>query len=151
VKLRATILGTGATAAGIEIPAAVVDELGAGKRPKVKATINGYTYRSSIAPMGGTFMLGVSNEVRREAGVAAGEEVDLELILDTEPRVVEVPPDLAAALDASSQARHTFDALNYSNQRRYVDAINALKSAEARARRIAKTVEELAAGGSPKR
>jgi hypothetical protein len=151
MKLRATILGTGQSAAGMEIPAAVVEELGGGKRPKVKATINGYTYRSSIAPMSGTFMLGVSNDFRRAAGVAAGDEVDLELALDTEPRVVEVPPDLAAALAAEPDARRTYDALNYSNQRRYVDAINQIKSADARARRIARTVEELRAGGPAKR
>lgn len=143
MKLHATILGTGQTAAGMEIPADVVEALGGGKRPKVKATINGYTYRSSIAPMGGTFMLGVSSDVRRAAGVAAGDEVDLELALDTEPRVIEVPADFAAALDAEPEARRAFDALNYSNRLRYVYAINQIKSAEARARRIAKNVEEL--------
>jgi hypothetical protein len=150
MKLRATILGTGQSAAGIEIPAAVVESLGGGKRPKVKATLNGsYTYRSSIAPMGGTFMLGVSSDVRREAGVAAGDDVDLELTLDKEPRVVDVPADFAAALDSSPEARRAFDALNYSNRYRYVYAINQIKSAEARARRIAKSVEELSRGPAP--
>lgn len=145
MKLRLTILATGQTAAGMEIPADVVEALGGGKRPKVKATINGYAYRSSIAPMSGTFMLSVSNDVRRAAGVAAGDEVDVELALDTEPRVVDVPADLTAALDASPDARRAFDALNYSSRLRYVYAINQLKSADARARRIAKTVEALGA------
>jgi hypothetical protein len=150
MKLRATILGTGQTAAGIEIPADVVEALGAGKRPPVRVTINGYGYRSSIAPMGGTFMLGVSNEVRRAAGVAAGDSVDLELVVDTEPRTVEVPADFAVALDATPEARRLFDGLSYSNRLRYVLAINDAKSEETRRRRIAKSVEELAAGG-PKR
>ncbi len=150
MKLRATILATGPTSAGIEIPATVVETLGAGRRPPVRVTINGYVYRSSIAAMGGTFMLGVSNDVRKAAGVAAGDEVDLELEVDTEPRTVSVPADLAAGLDGDPEARRVFDALNYSNQRRYVDALNAIKSAETRVRRIDKVVEELHNGG-PKR
>jgi antitoxin component of MazEF toxin-antitoxin module len=146
MRIRARILQTGKTAAGIEIPAKVVSALGASKKPPVRATINGYTYRSSIASMGGKFMLGVSNDVRKAAGVEAGEEVDLNLELDTEPREVVVPPDLRAALGRDAQARKFFDSLSYSNKRRIVIPIDDAKTEETRRRRIAKSVEMLRAG-----
>ncbi|HXA41799.1 MAG TPA: YdeI/OmpD-associated family protein [Candidatus Solibacter sp.] len=140
MKLRATIEGTGKTAAGIEIPAAVVDALGSGKRPAVRVTINGHTYRSTIAVMGGRYLLGVSNENRAAAGVAAGDEIDLELELDTAPREVTVPADLAAALDRDPGAKHYFESLSYSNKLRHVLAIDGAKAADTRQRRIAKSV-----------
>ena len=141
MKLRAYIEGTGKTAAGMEIPAAVVDSLGAGKRPAVKATINGrHTYRSTIAVMGGRYLLGVSNEHRAAAGVAAGDTVDLELELDTAPREVTVPPDLARALKADPKALRYFEGLSYSNRLRHVLAIEGAKAADTRERRIARSV-----------
>jgi antitoxin component of MazEF toxin-antitoxin module len=143
MKIHALIQGTGKTAAGMEIPAEVVAALGSSKRPAVRVTINGYTYRSSIASMGGKFMLGVSNEVRQQAGVAAGQEVDVELELDTAPRAVVVPDDFKKALAKDKAASQTFAALNYSNQRRLVMAIEAIKTAETRQRRIEKTVSQL--------
>ena len=91
-------------------------------------TINGYTYRSTVAVYGGEYMLPVSAEVRAGAGVAAGDELDVDLELDTAPRVVEVPADLAAALDAEPAALGAFDALSYSNQRRHVLALEGAKS-----------------------
>src|SRR5260370_510515 len=84
------------TAAGIEVPAKAVAALGSSKRPPVRATVNGFTYRSTVAVMGGKFMLGVSNEVRKSAGVAAGDTVDIDLELDTEAREVSIPSDFAA-------------------------------------------------------
>jgi hypothetical protein len=143
---RTTILQTGKTAAGIEVPEAVVTALGSGKRPKVNVTINGYTYRSTVAPMGGVFMIGVSNEVRRNAGVAGGDEVDVDLELDTAPREVTVPTDLAAALDAEPDARRTFDGLSYSNKSWHVLSVEGAKTDETRQRRIAKSVEALREG-----
>ena len=107
MRFRATIQGTGKTAAGIQVPNEVVEALGPSRKPAVRATINGFTYRSSVASMGGVFMLGVSNEVRRSAGVEAGQEVDIDLELDTEPREVVVPADLAAALAADDGARRS--------------------------------------------
>ena len=118
MRFRTTILSSGKTAAGIQVPDEVVEALGPSRKPPVKVTINGFTYRSTIASMGGVFMLGVSNDVRRSAGVAAGEDVDVELELDTEPREVVVPADFAAALDAEPAARAFFDGLSYSNKRR---------------------------------
>ena len=146
MKIHALIQGTGKTAAGMEIPPEVVAALGSSKKPAVRVTINGYTYRSSIASMGGKFMLGVSNEVRQHAGVAAGQEVDVELELDTEPRAVVVPADFKKALAKDKAAAKTFDALNYSNKRRLVMAIEAIKTPENRQRRIEKTVSQLHAG-----
>ena len=146
MRIRATIQGTGKTAAGIQVPDEVVAALGPSRKPAVRVTINGFTYRSSIASMGGVFMLGVSNDVRRNAGVAAGEEVDIDLELDTEPREVVVPPDLAAALDADEGARRAFDALSYSNKRRIVIPIDDAKTPETRHRRIDKSVEALREG-----
>jgi hypothetical protein len=147
MRFRTTILSAGKTAAGIEVPPEVVEALGSGRKPPVKVTINGYTYRSSVATVSGAFMIGVSNDVRRAAGVAAGEEVDVELALDTEPRVVEVPGDLAEALDADEAARTAFDRLTYSNKRRIVMLVDDAKTPETRQRRIDKSIADLRAGG----
>jgi hypothetical protein len=100
VRFRATLQLGGKTATGIEVPTEVVERLGAGKRPPVRVTIKGHSYRTTIAPMGGRFMLPVSADNRTSAGVVAGDEVDIDVALDTEPREVSVPPDLAEALDA---------------------------------------------------
>jgi len=140
MHFRAVIQQEGKTATGIRVPPEVVTSLGAGKRPAVRATVNGYTYRSTIAPLGGAFMLPVSADVRQAAGVAGGDEVDVALELDTEPRTVTVPPDFAAAIDADPVARQYFAGLSYSNQRRFVMGVDEAKTPETRARRIAKSV-----------
>src|SRR5919197_4055429 len=131
MRFRARLLTSGRTATGIEVPAEVVEALGS-RRPKVRATINGYTYRSSVASMGGTYMLGVSAEVRERAGVAGGDTVDVEIELDTEPRVVTVPPDLAKALKGDAAARRVFEGPTYSKQRSLVEGIEGAKRPETR-------------------
>jgi hypothetical protein len=146
MRFRATILQSGKTAAGIEVPASVVAALGSSKRPPVRATINGFTYRTSVASMGGKFMLGVPPEFREGAGVVAGDVVDIDLELDTEPREVSIPPDFAAALARDARAKRTFDAMSYSNKRRLLISIEGIKSPDARERRIAETVAMLAEG-----
>jgi hypothetical protein len=146
MRFRTKILQSGKTAAGIEVPAKVVAALGSSKRPPVRATINGFTYRTSVASMGGKFMLGVPPEFREGAGVAAGDTIDIDLELDTEIREVSMPPDFAAALNRDSQAKRFFETLTYSNKRRLVIAIEAVKSPEVRERRIGKTVEQLREG-----
>ncbi len=146
MRLRVTIEGTGKTAAGIEVPPEVVASLGSSRRPAVRVTINGYTYRSSIASMGGRYMLGVSNETREHAGVAAGDVVEIDIDLDTEPREVTVPTDFAAALDGDPAAGRFFDGLSYSNKRRLLIPIDEAKTPETRERRIAKTVSTLREG-----
>ena len=146
MRFRGVVALHGKTATGIEVPAEVVDGLGGGRRPKVRATINGYAYRSSVAPMGGAFLLPVSAEVRAAAGISAGDAVEVGLEIDTEPRTVTVPDDLAAALDADSAARQAFDALSYSQQQRHVLAIEGARTPETRRRRLEKVLGELRAG-----
>ena len=148
MRFHTTILQEGKTATGVHVPEELVAALGSGKRPKVRVTINGYTYRSSIAPLGGVSMLGISDEVRRNAGVAAGDEIDVDLELDTEPRVVTVPPDLAAALATDPDASTAFDRLSYSNRLRHALSIAGAKTDEARQRRVAKAIGELRAGAN---
>jgi hypothetical protein len=146
MRFRTTILQSGKTATGIQVPAEVVEALGSGKRPAVKVTINGYTYRSTVAVMGGAYMVGVNAEHRAAAGVAGGDEVDVEMELDTAPREVTVPADLAAALEAEPDARRTFDGLSYSNKSWHVLQVAGAKTDETRQRRIAKSVAVLKQG-----
>jgi hypothetical protein len=146
MRFRASIQLGGKTATGIEVPPEIVASLGASKRPAVRVTINDYTYRSTVAPLGGTFMLPVSAEVRERASVAAGDEVDVDIEPDSEPREVTVPPDFTAALDDDADARRYFDGLSYSNKRRFVMGIEEAKSAETRQRRIAKAIGTLREG-----
>lgn len=149
MNFQATILLNGKTATGIRDPGEVADRLGGGKRAPVTVTINGYTYRSSIAVMGGAFMLPVSAEVRAAAGVSADDKVDVELSLDTQPRELDVPLDLRAAFDAAAEAAAYFDSLSYSNRRRVILQIDGAKTDETRQRRIAKAVDLLRAGCVP--
>src|SRR5712671_471917 len=120
MKFHTTLLQSGKTAVGIQVPDEVVEALGAGKRPPVRVTINGYTYRNTIAVMGGVFMVGVSAENREKANVAGGQEVDVELELDTQPRELALPTDFTDALDQAADARRLFDTLSYSRQQALV-------------------------------
>ncbi len=146
MKFRATLELGGKTATGFRVPAEVVEALGSGKRPPVRVTINGHTYRNTVAVYGGGFMLGVSAENRAAAGVAAGDEIEVDIELDTAPREVTVPADFAAALDHDADARHFFDGLSYSHKLRHVLAIEQAKTAETRQRRIDKAVSDLHKG-----
>jgi len=143
VRFHARIEGAGKTAAGVEVPAEVVAALGQSKRPPVRVTINGHTYRSTVAVLGGRFMLGVSAEVRAAAGVAAGDDVDVQVELDTGPREVTVPPELAEALARDPAAGRTFEALSYSKKRLLVDPVANAKTAETRDRNLAKAMRAL--------
>jgi len=143
MRFEATLLQGGKTATGIHVPDEVVAALGPSRRPPVRVTFAGHTYRTSVASMRGRFMLPVSAEIREQTGVAAGDELDIEIELDTEPREVTVPDDLAAALADAPAARDRFERLSYSNKRRHVLAIEGAKAAETRERRIVKTVHEL--------
>lgn len=143
MHLTAQLRATGGTTTGIQVPDELVATLGGGNRPKVVATVNGHSWRTSIARMGGQFWLGVSAEHRAAAGVGAGDTLELEVELDTAPRTVEVPDDLAAALAASPAARTAWDALSYSHQRQHVLAIDDAKAPETRARRVAAAIAKL--------
>ncbi len=144
--LKARVLSAGKTAAGVVVPEEFVAALGSGRHPRVRVTVRGYSFRSSIAFMGGRFMLPMTAETREHAGVACEDEVELDIEIDNEPREVEVPPDLASALKQDEAARRFFEALSYSNKRRVVEPIQAAKAAETRARRIEKATAGLRAG-----
>ena len=146
MRFRATIQLDGKTATGIHVPGEVVEGLGGGKRPAVLATINGHTYRTTVAPLRGEFKMPVSSEVRKRAGVSAGDEVDVYVELDTEPREVAVPPDLAKALERDAEIRRSFEGLSRSKKRRLVDPIGQAKTAETRRRRIDKALDALREG-----
>lgn len=146
MRFRATIRLAGKSATGIPVPAEVVSGLGSSKRPAVHVTINGFSYRSTVSPMRGEYMLPLSGERREAAGVAAGDEVEVELTLDTAPREVEVPPDLAAALDGDARARQAFEKLAYSHQLRHVLSVEGTKNPDTRLRRIEKALAMLREG-----
>jgi len=143
MKFRAIIQLNGKTATGIEVPPDVITGLDQGKRPPVRITIRGYTYRTTVGVMGGKSMLPVSAEHRTAAGVAAGDEVEVEIEADTEPREVTLPPEFAAALAADEAAQRAFRNLSYSRQQRYVLGVTSARTAETRERRIAGALGEL--------
>ena len=146
MRFKTTLELGGKTATGFRVPPEVVEALGKGKRPPVLVTINGHTYRNTVAVYGDTYMLGVAAEHRAAAGVEAGDELEVDLELDTAPREVEVPSDLASALAASPEAKRFFETLSYSNKRRITLSIDDAKTAETRQRRIEKSVRQLAEG-----
>jgi hypothetical protein len=135
-------------ATGIEIPPAIVEGLGAGKRPKVAVTINGSTYRSTVAVMGGRYMVGVTAEQRGKSGLKAGDLIDVSLELDTAPREVVAPPDLLEAIDAAG-VREAWERLSYTNRKEQVRAVEEAKAPETRLRRIEKAVAMAAAARKP--
>jgi hypothetical protein len=145
-SFRTTLLSGGKTATGIEVPDEIVAGFGRGHRPPVLVTINGHTYRSTVAVMGGRHMIGVSAENRTGAGVKAGDEITVDLELDTAPRVVDLPNDLATALDAEPQVRKYFSGLTYSQQQWHVQSIEGAKTDSTRQRRLAKSLEILREG-----
>lgn len=148
MRFHTTILQGDKTATGIRIPPEIVSALGSSKRPPVRVTIKGYTYRSTIAVLGGEFMLGVSADVRQAAGVAGGDQVDVDLELDTEPREVTLPPDFAALLDRHAEARRFYEGLSTSKRKAIVLGIEGAKTAETRQRRIDKALSNLREGRS---
>jgi hypothetical protein len=128
---------------GIPVPPEVIEALGGGKRPAVNVTVNGYSYRSTVAPMGGQFLISFSSDKRAESGIAGGDEIEVELTLDTASRAVEPPADLAAALDASPGTRAAFDALSPSKQKAHVVSVESAKTDETRQRRVTAVVAAL--------
>lgn len=146
MRFQTEVLTAGKTATGVAVPEAVVEALGGGKRPKVWVTIGEHTFRNSVAPMNGIYMLGLSADVRQQTGIAGGDVVEVELRLDTEPREVDLPADFAAALDREPGARAFFDQLSYSNRRAHVLSVEGAKTDATRQRRIEKSVSTLAAG-----
>jgi hypothetical protein len=146
MRFQATLQLHGKTATGFVVPPTVVDGLAGGKKPPVTVTIGSHSYRSSIASRGGEFLLGVSAENRAAAGIAAGDLVDVDVELDTEPRVVTVPDDLAVALATAPATAEAFARLAYSHQLAHVLAVGGARTPETRERRVAAVVRALSPG-----
>jgi hypothetical protein len=146
MRFRATVQLNGKTATGIEVPDEAVAALGQGQRPPVRVTIGSYSYRTTVARMGGRFLISLSAENRTAAGVAAGDEVEVDLELDDAPRQVEVPADLAAALGQDDPALANFEALPYSHRKEWVRWVTEAKKPDTRTTRITKTVQSLHEG-----
>ena len=142
----ATLKQEGKTATGIEVPPEIMEALGGGKKPAVTVTLNGYAYRSTVGVMGGRSMIPVSAGHRGNAGLSAGDSVQVTLELDTAPREVDVPEDLQAALDANPAALAAFEKLSYSGKRQHTLSVEGTKNPETRARRVAKAVATLSGG-----
>ena len=106
-------------------------------------TLNGFTYHTTVAAYGDIFMMPLSQERREAAGVKAGNTLEITLELDTEPRVVEMPADLADALAAAPGAREAFDRSSYSARKEFACQVESAKAQETRERRIAKIVDQL--------
>ncbi|MFF3411179.1 YdeI/OmpD-associated family protein [Streptomyces sp. NPDC002742] len=128
---------------GLEVPPEVVAALDGGARPPVTITVNGHSWKSRVAILRGRHLLGLSNANRQAAGVEIGEEAEVELELDTEPRVVVEPPDFAQALDDDPLARAAYDNLAHGRKREHVRAIESAKKPETRQRRIEKAIATL--------
>ncbi len=144
MRFRGSVVLGGKTATGIQVPEPVVVSFGSGKRPRVTVTLDGaYTYRTTVAAYGDEFWIPLAAEHRAAAGLAAGDDVDVDMELDTAPRVVEVPDDLQVALDYNPAAKANFETLSYSNKRRHVLAIEGAKTPQTRHRRIDKVIDEL--------
>ena len=146
MKFKTKLLQAGKTATGIEIPAKIVESFGAGKKPPVRITINGYTYRNTVAVMGGVFMVGVSAEHRKGAKVQGGDEIEVTIELDTQPREVEVPEEFQKALKKNATAKKHFDSLSYSKKNGIIILIKGAKTEETKQRRIEKAIESLQEG-----
>jgi len=146
MRLTAELQATGGNTTGFRIPDEFVAGLGGGGRPKVVVTINDYEFRSSIAKMGGEYWLGVSADRRAAANVAAGDVLDLDVVLDTRERTIDVPEDLAAALERDPAAKAFWDGLSFSNKRFHVDQITGAKTEATRERRVARSVQTLSEG-----
>ena len=146
MKFKTTILQAGKTATGIKVPSEIVESFKAGKKPPVKVTINGYTYRSTIAVMGGAFMVGISAENRKGAKVNGGDAIEVKIELDTEVRVVEVPEEFQKALNKNTVVKKAFEQLSNSKKKWLTMPITEAKTEETKVKRIDKAIALLKEG-----
>ncbi|MEO7311961.1 MAG: YdeI/OmpD-associated family protein [Chitinophagaceae bacterium] len=145
-RFKTILLQAGKTATGIQVPSEIVASFRAGKKPPVKVTINDYAYRNTIAVMGGVYMVGVSAEHRKGAGVQGGDEIEVTIELDSDPRVVDIPPAFQKVLDKNAAAMKYFDTLSNSKKKAIIIPINEAKTDETRDRRIEKAIGLLKEG-----
>ena len=142
MKFKAKVIPSG-NATAVEVPAAAIDKLNAGARPPVVIAINGHTWRSRVAAMRGMHLIGISAANRKASAISEGDLVEVQLELDVEPRTVEEPADVEAALNQRRAVRADFERLPFGLRRKHIAGIEAAKSPETRSRRIAKLVSEL--------
>ena len=140
---KTTLLQGGKTATGIKIPPEIIETLGAGKKPPINVSINGFTYRSTVAVMGGNYMVGVSAENRAGAKVNGGDKIEVTIELDTEPRELDLPVEFKKALDKNAKAKKAFESLSYSRKQVHVVPIAVAKTDETRQRNINKAIDIL--------
>jgi hypothetical protein len=128
----------------VVVPRDLNQKLGLKGRPKIQAVIAGHPYRGSLMPMGdGTFCLGVLKAIQESAGVTQGDRITVELELDTAPRVIEPPPDLAKALARNPKAAAVWEKLSYTNKREIARSLDEAKKPETRERRLAAALKQL--------
>ncbi len=142
MRFKTELLLAGKTATGMVVPDNVIEALGGGKRPAVVVSFKGYSYRTTVAPMGGKFMIGVNADHRAASGVKAGDVLSVDVILDTAPREVEVPKYIADALKQAG-VRAAYDRRSYTNRKELVRAVEEAKTDETRDRRLTKAIEKL--------
>lgn len=141
---RTTLLATGGNTVGVPVPEEVVVAFGRGKRVPVVVTIDGdYTYRNTVASMGGRYLIAFSAQTRAATGRRAGDEITVRLDVDDAPRSVEVPPELLDALQAQRSAAERWAALSYSKQRAHALSVESAKTAETRSRRVQRVLDSL--------
>lgn len=143
---KAVILDPGGGGAFVEVPFDVEKEFGS-KRPKVRAMIEGVPYRGILTRMGTEcHLLIILKDIREQIGKTFGDEINITVEPDVEPRIVEVPAELKKAFKIEKEAKAFFDKLSYTHQKEYVTWINEAKKEETRQNRIAKTIEMLKKG-----
>jgi bifunctional DNA-binding transcriptional regulator/antitoxin component of YhaV-PrlF toxin-antitoxin module len=141
-RFKAILGGQQGEAPTVELPFDAKERFGKARAP-VRGTVNGTAYRTTVAVYGGISLIGFNRELREQAGIAIGDEVEIAVELDEEPRTVELPPALEAALDGDDAARAAFDALSYTHRREYAEWVAEAKREDTRARRVASTLEQL--------
>jgi hypothetical protein len=146
MRFHTTISQNGKNATGIRVPDEVMAALGPSRRPAIRVTLNGFTYLTTVGSVNGEAMISVSADVRKNAGVAGGDPVDVDVELDTQPREVSVPTDFQAALSRDPEAQRFFEGLSYSHKSAYLLWIESAKKAETRERRIPEAIKLLKEG-----
>ena len=142
VKYKTTIVQTGNNT-GIHVPDNILEKLNGGRKPLVKVTLNGYTYRSAVGKMNDKFMISLSSENRKNANVKGGDTLEVKVALDTEARTVELPIELQVALNKNKTAKAAFEKLAPSRKKAVVLSVMEAKTEETRMRRIDKAINEL--------
>jgi antitoxin component of MazEF toxin-antitoxin module len=145
MKFKTKIVQSGNNT-GINVPAEIIEGFNAGKKPPVKIAINKYSYQSTVAVMGGKYMVSLSKAHREAAGVNGGDAVEINVELDDAPRTVEVPADFQKVLNKNAAAKKSYEALSASKKKNMVLLITEAKTEETRFKRIEKAIASLTPG-----